>query len=223
VAHERSLEIARLRAEHTVDPGEALARLAPVCARVRARRPVEWSRCLCHGRLAELHEQTGDERAAQAATEESLRCLDEAGAAEQPGLPTLQRAKTAGHAAVLRGAHEQALSQLEQAERGLRTHRELPWVALELADVALLRARSLRALGRGAEAIEPLRAAIATYEQEIARSEDRAPRERHERATRLLAALTARVEGELDEPPPERPRVTEAQRRSSISKASSQR
>jgi hypothetical protein len=202
--HERTLEVALLRARHTVEPAEAIALMTPTCERMRERRPVEWHRCLCHYRLGELHDRVGNDDAARGAMAESFACLDEAPVTEERDLRGLTLLKAEGHLALLRGDHERALARLDEVEAGLRPRAELPWVALELADVALLRARSLHALARGAEGIEPLRSAIATYDAEIQASEERAPRERRERALRLLAEL-------------------EAQRRSSSPNSSSQR
>ncbi len=187
--HEKTLEIAVLRAQHTVDPQQAIDRLTPACARAGSRQPPEWFRCLCHWRLAELHEQLGAAPEARAALDDALVCVERARAAPVGALeyPDLIRVVMQAHAALLDGDPERALVELDRAQQGLQTHAELSWVALDLADVALLRARSLHALGRAGEAIEPLRAAIAAYDLELTRTEDRAPHLRRARATELLA------------------------------------
>jgi tetratricopeptide (TPR) repeat protein len=201
-AHEKTLEIEELRARYAVDPGEAIVRMTPVCARKRERAAVESSHCLCYERLAVLHEEVGAASEAGTAVAEALRCYADSSTTQE--LPRLHRIKLEAHAELLRGRYDEALAWLRRAEDGLQTHRELPWVALELADVALLRARSLEALGRGVEAIDPLREAIVTYDVNFSGTHERGPVLRRQQAQRLLTEL-------------------EAQRRSSIANSSSQR
>ena len=96
------------------------------------------------------------------------------------------RAKATAYVAVLEGDPEAALGPLDQAERLIEPKRELPWIALELADLTLLRARALDRLGRAAEITAPLGEALAIYEQQIQVSEDRTPHFRAARARALL-------------------------------------
>ncbi|MCX4242014.1 serine/threonine protein kinase [Paraliomyxa miuraensis] len=191
-AHEKTLELAMLRALHTIDPTTATERMTPVCEIMASRPSAQWPRCLCKWRLAELHELIGAESAAKNALEQATHCLDRARATTgDPSFLDLHAAKIAAHASLLDADHQRALDDLDRAERGLQPHAELPWIAVDLADVALLRARVLHALQRGPEAIDGLRAAIATYDEEIAKSEDRTLYRRRDRATQLLATLEA--------------------------------
>ncbi len=188
--HPWTLELELIRAEHTVDPDQALARSTSACQSTREHPGTPWSRCIrCHVRLAELHDDAGAEDDARRALEQGIECLDTVSPEENPEYVQTERNRLLGHAATLRRDPVEALVHLDRARDALTPHAELPWIAMKLATVNHLRARNLGTLDRGDEAMEPLRAAITTYDEQLERSYSRVQYDRREHARRLLAEL----------------------------------
>lgn len=93
--------------------------------------------------------------------------------------------RTLGYRALLTNDPVSALAPLQRAEDALRPKEEIPWIALDLADVTLLQARAHQALGQPIDT-EALRRAITVYEDRMAMNEDQAPRYRRRLALELI-------------------------------------
>ena len=174
------------RALHMTDPAAATQLLAPACRQLAGREHANATNVhVCWWRLAELHEDLDDGRAALAAARSAVAAFE----IEESLSPlhAAMRIKAEAYVAVLEDRPERALDLLSRAEELLGPRRDLHWVALLLADVTLLRARALDRLGRVHEVAPALRDALATYEHQTQVLEDRAAHFRRARVRALLA------------------------------------
>lgn len=174
-------------AQFTESPTEALARIEPVCALLALREHDDPMRSYhCSLRQAELHDRLGHR-------EQAVSSLDVALPKTKPGqgghnVPAYVQAlqdRTLGYRALLTNDPVSALAPLQRAEDALRPKEEIPWIALDLADVTLLQARAHQALGQPIDT-EALRRAITVYEDRMAMNEDQAPRYRRRLALELI-------------------------------------
>jgi serine/threonine protein kinase/tetratricopeptide (TPR) repeat protein len=188
--HLRTLEIAIRRADHTDDPVRALELKRETCSEITERMPDDYGQChTCYWRLAELHEEVDQPGNALVSVRSAASCLDRIVVSYDGEYVEVQRSMTKAYEAVLEGRYDRALEETARAKRRLEPQMPSPWIASQLADVAVLEARSLVALGRGAEAAHDLDAAIAAYQKRAEMNHDRTWKARRERAERLRAAL----------------------------------
>ena len=171
--HPKLVEIAQQRAEHTADPRRARELLAPVCATLQTRAAAHPLACnVCDWRLAELHDELGESREAIAASTAASACLVTDPDPVELEYVQARRAATRGLQAVLQQEPATALVDLAQARVALAAHRELPWIAIDLAGVLVLEGRALAQLDRRDDARAKLDEAIAIYEQHGASTRD---------------------------------------------------
>ncbi len=188
--HPKLFDIARRRGEYASEPRRAIELLAPVCAALPVRLPGDPLGChVCAWRLAELHDELGEPSEALAAARASASCLATEPSESDREYVQARRAAAAGLVALLQGDAALALVELARARRELAPHRELPWIAVDLAGVTLLEARAELALGHDPELPRAgLAEAIATFDRQLASYDDPALRARRAAAVRLADA-----------------------------------
>ena len=124
------------RARYITDPTASLAVLAPACEEARARLPDDYFGCYaCASDVAarlEALDRTGE---AVAALEIAAACFDGDVAELDREYADVKRLMAQGHAALLRGDAEDALSRLGRAHESLQPHAEAPHIKAELAAI----------------------------------------------------------------------------------------
>ncbi len=188
--HLRYLDITARRAECTTDPEKALPLTLAACSAIVSQLPDDYDQChMCYWRLAEIQEELGHDDAALAAVQAAAGCFERAVISDDADYVEAMRAKVRAYEAVLEHRWDAALLDAAAARTRMAPHAMVTWIATQLADVAVLEARSLIALGRGAEAKHGLEAAIAAYDERARINRDRAWTVRRARAQRLLDSL----------------------------------
>ena len=189
-AHPKTIELSARQAEHTSDLHAAVARTAPVCTAIVERLPDDYWEChKCFSRLGELHDELHDVDAAVAAAQEATACLRRPILGQDAEFVDAKRARTRAFEALMHGQFERAIEDVAIARKTFAPEAGLRWIDVELADLTLLEARSLEALGRLPEARARLETAIAAYDADIATSEKAQLRRQRAQAQRLLDAL----------------------------------
>ena len=148
-----------LRAGMIADLATAAADLASVCPALDARYPEDIDgRARCHYNLAHLRVRLGDPTAAITELAAVRAC-----AAGQPAdhHVHLQADRAAALAALLARDHAAVLVAADAGTAFAAPHREQAWIAAELAELDLTRARALIAVGRAPEATAALERSIA--------------------------------------------------------------
>lgn len=182
--HFYRLTHAKLRAESTTDPREALALLQPVCETLTDRAGEDPLGCLaCHRRVAELREALGEVDEARMAANNGLACV---GTDQGSNGPPLEHRLLESTVHRLAGRWDDALASLDSVEQQWAAQRELPWVMFELANVALERARTdLDGYGRRPD-LRAIEEALDHYRERAGVAMDQATRDRIALAEELL-------------------------------------
>ncbi|MEM6989959.1 MAG: serine/threonine-protein kinase [Myxococcota bacterium] len=187
-AHYERLSCRQRRAESLPDRRRALSMLRGVCPVVSARTHDDPMRAYqCHLRVAELADLEGRPHEAREALDKAVTSLAVSDGRPMPYLDA-QRLRAQAFRDVLDARPEQALEAVSNAEAVLEPKRALPWIALDLADLAVIRARAVAIMGHGPDVRESLTRAIATYDRAIEQSVDQGPRYRRTLAQGILAA-----------------------------------
>ncbi len=189
--HPRTIEAVAQRARYVRDPERALTLLAPQCdALIRDTTP-GGSACWCLVALAELHDALDHPDQALAVLERASACVEREREAA-PEWSDAELSRLAGHHALLRGDTAAAINALEQARARMAPHRDAPWIATELAEIALLMARAHVKQGRDRDARPLLQTAISGLEAVVGERRGQANQRALDLARRLLADLGRR-------------------------------
>jgi hypothetical protein len=162
LAHPQTVEVRLAASLHDRDPDAARALLAPGCDALDRLAPDDHdARARCLGHLGHHAAEAGDEAGARAAFTAVAGLLrDEA----TTRLPALEAAQLRGRAALYTGEHRDSVARLRAGlpADGAATQ---GWQRRHHAELALLLALHLQALGLGDEARTAAAAAVAGYEQ----------------------------------------------------------
>ncbi len=191
--HLKRLEPALARARHEPDAARARERFEAICPAFHQRSVAEAPLChSCAYELADLHDRLGNASAASHWLEVATECIGAEldGPERSPWVVAIEH-KTKAFASIVGGDPERALSDLAAAQEILQPQAALPWIAEDLADVALLRARAKLDLDDPTGVDELLAAAIAAYAQRSREILAQAPRRRREQAVQLRQRLSS--------------------------------